>query len=212
MKIHTAGPSRHPRLPWPSVGLLVGVFVVCQVGDHLDNTPSDAEEQSESGGFDGSIRRVHVEHPGVGDGEETVCPSLESTRGLVFSQAFVLALVEAGNSRDEAYGIVQRNPLRSRRKEAICGGALLAEPAAALDRADLDACFDPARFLAPAAVVFEPLKACVLPLAPEHQADSGLPPRDRPDAPPTGRLSALVGQMALVAFTSILHYRNDRGE
>ncbi len=39
--------------------------------------------------------------------------NLESSRGLVFSQRVLLALVEAGLSRQEAYGIVQRSALRS---------------------------------------------------------------------------------------------------
>lgn len=39
--------------------------------------------------------------------------NLESSRGLVFSQRVLLALVEAGLSRQEAYAIVQRSALRA---------------------------------------------------------------------------------------------------
>ena len=39
--------------------------------------------------------------------------NLESTRGLVFSQRVLLALVEKGISREKAYELVQRNAMRS---------------------------------------------------------------------------------------------------
>ena len=39
--------------------------------------------------------------------------NLESTRGLVFSQRVLLALVEKGASRERAYDLVQRNAMRS---------------------------------------------------------------------------------------------------
>ena len=38
--------------------------------------------------------------------------NLDATRGLVFSQAVLLALVERGHTRDEAYQIVQRNAFK----------------------------------------------------------------------------------------------------
>ena len=39
--------------------------------------------------------------------------NLEASHGLVFSQRVLLALVESGLSRDDAYRIVQRNALRA---------------------------------------------------------------------------------------------------
>ena len=39
--------------------------------------------------------------------------NIESTRGLVFSQRVLLALVEMGLSRELAYELVQRNAMRS---------------------------------------------------------------------------------------------------
>jgi adenylosuccinate lyase len=42
---------------------------------------------------------------------ERMTANLEATRGLVFSQAVLLALVEKGLSRDDAYRIVQRNAM-----------------------------------------------------------------------------------------------------
>ena len=44
---------------------------------------------------------------------ERMWQNMESTRGLVFSQRVLLALVEKGLSRDIAYGLVQRNSMRS---------------------------------------------------------------------------------------------------
>ena len=44
---------------------------------------------------------------------ERMWVNLESSRGLVFSQRVLLALVERGLSREEAYSMVQRNAMRS---------------------------------------------------------------------------------------------------
>jgi len=43
---------------------------------------------------------------------ERMRANLESSRGLVFSQAVLLALVSAGMTRDDAYRVVQRNAMR----------------------------------------------------------------------------------------------------
>ena len=43
---------------------------------------------------------------------ERMLANLESSRGLVFSQAVLLALVSAGMTRDDAYRVVQRNAMR----------------------------------------------------------------------------------------------------
>lgn len=42
---------------------------------------------------------------------ERMRANIDSTRGLVFSQAVLLALIEAGMTRDEAYRLVQRNAM-----------------------------------------------------------------------------------------------------
>ena len=44
---------------------------------------------------------------------ERMMENIESTRGIVFSQRVLLALIEGGMSREEAYEIVQRNAMRS---------------------------------------------------------------------------------------------------
>src|SRR5204863_1777209 len=48
---------------------------------------------------------------------ERMLRNLEASFGLVFSQPVLLALVEAGASRDDAYRIVQRNAMRAWQEE-----------------------------------------------------------------------------------------------
>ena len=75
---------------------------------------------------------------------ERMIANLEASHGLVFSQPVLLALVEAGMSRDDAYRLVQRNAMRTW-EEARPFRSVLADDAevtAVLDDATLDACFD----------------------------------------------------------------------
>ncbi|MDP9238386.1 MAG: adenylosuccinate lyase [Chloroflexota bacterium] len=70
--------------------------------------------------------------------------NLELTQGLVFSQRVLLALIETGLSRQDAYGIVQGNSMRAW-KERVPFRSLLEEDrnvAARLTPAELDAIFD----------------------------------------------------------------------
>ncbi len=69
--------------------------------------------------------------------------NLEVTHGALFSQRALLALVESGRSRDDAYRIVQESAQRAW-DEGLPFRELLAEAAPGLD---LDAVFDPAAFL-----------------------------------------------------------------
>ncbi len=48
---------------------------------------------------------------------ENMKRNLELTRGLIFSQRVLLALIDKGLSRQQAYGIVQRNAMRIWRRE-----------------------------------------------------------------------------------------------
>ena len=71
----------------------------------------------------------------------------EGSLGLVFSQSVLLALVDSGRTRDDAYRLVQaasRTAIESRRNFR----AVLAEdPSLGLSEADLARIFDPARLL-----------------------------------------------------------------
>jgi adenylosuccinate lyase len=67
--------------------------------------------------------------------------NLDSSHGLVFSQGVLLALVQAGMERDQAYRIVQSNALRAWDEGRDFRGLLESDPmvaalgATALDRA-----------------------------------------------------------------------------
>jgi adenylosuccinate lyase len=69
--------------------------------------------------------------------------NLEVTHGALFSQRALLALVESGLARDDAYRIVQENAQRAW-DEGIAFRDLLAQAAPGID---LDAVFDPAAFV-----------------------------------------------------------------
>ena len=74
--------------------------------------------------------------------EDRMRANLDLTHGALFSQRALLALVESGRSRDDAYRIVQENAQRAW-DEGMPFRELLAEAAPELD---LDAVFDPAAF------------------------------------------------------------------
>lgn len=90
--------------------------------------------------------------------EERMRANLESTRGLVYSQAVLLALVEAGLERDTAYRIVQRHAAATWDEGADFHASLRADPDVPIDDERLAACFDPAAQVAGAAVVFDRLE------------------------------------------------------
>ena len=85
--------------------------------------------------------------------------NLDASFGLVFSQPVLLALVEAGASRDDAYRLVQRNAMRAWQEERSFRELLVADPEvrAVLDDARLDACFDLKRALANVGRTFDEL-------------------------------------------------------
>jgi adenylosuccinate lyase len=74
---------------------------------------------------------------------ERMRANLNATHGALYSQRALLALVEAGRSRDEAYRIVQQNAQRAW-DEGVEFRQLLATAAPELD---LDAIFDPRAFV-----------------------------------------------------------------
>jgi adenylosuccinate lyase len=90
---------------------------------------------------------------------ERMLRNLDASFGLVFSQPVLLALVEAGASRDDAYRLVQRNAMQAWGEERSFRDLLVADPdvRAVLDDARLDACFDLKRALANVGRTFDEL-------------------------------------------------------
>ena len=87
--------------------------------------------------------------------------NLDASYGLVFSQPVLLALVETGLSRDEAYRMVQRNAMAAWEERRSFRELLEkdADVVAHLDSAALDGCFDLGRSLGHAERVFAVLDA-----------------------------------------------------
>jgi len=68
--------------------------------------------------------------------------------GLVYSQSILLALIDGGLSRDEAYRIVQTAARSAVEQRRAFRAVLEEDPAVTLDRSVLDHAFDPERMLA----------------------------------------------------------------
>jgi adenylosuccinate lyase len=85
--------------------------------------------------------------------------NLERGHGLFFSQRLLLALVDAGLQRDDAYRLVQRAAMRADEEERDLRelARANAEIAAALDTADLDAVFDLRAFTRHVDAIFDRL-------------------------------------------------------
>ena len=75
--------------------------------------------------------------------------NLETTRGAIFSQSVLLALVESGMSRDDAYRLVQEASRVSQEKGSHLRDVVATMPAVslALSAAKLEAAFDISRVL-----------------------------------------------------------------
>jgi adenylosuccinate lyase len=92
---------------------------------------------------------------------ERMLENLDASHGLVFSQPVLLALVEAGRSRDDAYRMVQRNAMKTwdERRPFLEVLREDAEVAATLPDATLEACFDLKRSVANVGRTFDVLDA-----------------------------------------------------
>ncbi len=88
--------------------------------------------------------------------------NLSATRGLMFSQRVLLALVESGLSRDDAYRIVQRNALRAWEDGTQLRELLERDPEVPLSETTLKHIFDTGAFLRNAQAVFVRLEAVEL--------------------------------------------------
>lgn len=93
--------------------------------------------------------------------------NLAATRGLVFSQAVLLALVDRGLTRDQAYRIVQEHAMTAWEKRVELRDLLENDPRVTLTPSELGDCFNPHRFLARSGVVFDRLTAVILSTNPE---------------------------------------------
>jgi adenylosuccinate lyase len=87
---------------------------------------------------------------------ERMRQNMEITRGLVYSQAVLLALTRTGMSREESYDIIQRNAMRTWAGEGDFRELLSTDPklTAALTPHELDACFDASSFLRQVDLIF----------------------------------------------------------
>ena len=85
--------------------------------------------------------------------------NLEVTRGLVFSQRVLTALIEKGLSRQEAYKMVQRNSMKAWKDRTSFLGLLQADPEVGkhLSQTELEGLFDYQHFLRHVEEVFERL-------------------------------------------------------
>jgi adenylosuccinate lyase len=90
---------------------------------------------------------------------EQMRENLERSYGLVFSQRVLLALIETGMSRQEAYAIVQRNAMASWKTRRPFIDILLDDPAVtgAMSEPDLRALFDYGFYLQNIGATFERL-------------------------------------------------------
>ncbi len=97
---------------------------------------------------------------------ERMRANLEASGGLAGSSSALLALVDGGWSREEAYVVVQRAAMAAWEGKGGFRDLLLAEPGVAEavgGPAGLDAAIDPARFVANAGPIYERLERLEIP-------------------------------------------------
>jgi adenylosuccinate lyase len=87
---------------------------------------------------------------------EAMRANLEKLRGLLFSQKVLLALTQAGMSRDDAHRLVQRHAISVWNGEGAFLDLLRADPEIGrhLDGASLEALFDPREYMKHADTIF----------------------------------------------------------
>jgi adenylosuccinate lyase len=96
---------------------------------------------------------------GLGVDAERMRANLDASRGLVFSQRVLSALVAAGHDRDHAYRLVQRNAARAWEEGKDFRACIEADPDVDLDAAALAEAFDLADALRHVDVLIERLGA-----------------------------------------------------
>ncbi|MGN0302465.1 MAG: adenylosuccinate lyase [Anaerotardibacter sp.] len=96
---------------------------------------------------------------------ESMIANLNKTRGLIFSSKVLLALVDTGITREDAYVIVQRNAMATWKDVQLAQPGptyrerLEADPETNLTKEQLDAIFDPWAFLTRKDEAFKKLEA-----------------------------------------------------
>jgi len=92
---------------------------------------------------------------------ENMAANLDKSFGLLYSQRVLLALVEAGMLRDDAYAVVQRSAMKAWEEKTSFRELLMAdsEVTARLSPAEIEACFDPGHQLRNMGVIFERVAA-----------------------------------------------------
>jgi adenylosuccinate lyase len=93
--------------------------------------------------------------------------NLESSHGLVFSHRLLLALVDAGLARDDAYRLVQRHAMRAWEEETDFAGLVRSDPEIA-GRVDLEAVFDLDATVRHVDIVFDRVHTLVQKEVPVH--------------------------------------------
>ena len=93
--------------------------------------------------------------------------NLESSHGLVFSHRLLLALVDAGLARDDAYRLVQRHAMRAWEEETDFAELVRGDPEIA-GRVDLEAVFDLEATVRHVDIVFDRLHALAQKEVPVH--------------------------------------------
>src|SRR5690606_20730060 len=88
--------------------------------------------------------------------------NLESTNGLVYSQAALLGLVGAGRTRDEAYRVVQGAAMRVWEGEGALRDLLVSDPELGVDESTVDSWFAAGGVIRGTDVVFERLSGLTL--------------------------------------------------
>nr|MBA2600419.1 adenylosuccinate lyase [Actinomycetota bacterium] len=94
--------------------------------------------------------------------EARMLANLDASHGLVHSQSVLTALLATGSmQREEAYALVQRNATAAWDEARPLMELLKSDPEVTqhLDPAEIDACFDPSRYLENVGIVFERLEA-----------------------------------------------------
>lgn len=91
---------------------------------------------------------------------ERMQANLDASWGLVHSQTVLTALLRSGLQREDAYALVQRNAMAAWDEGRPLVELLKSDPGVTehLDPDEIEACFDPARYLGKVDVIFERLE------------------------------------------------------